>query len=184
MNPVTGSSEDGSQGTTCLLVVLGSRKISSELDDRDLARASVGPCHTASSVWLCTAILSCEVTPWVLPGVVPGVTTRLCLMYDLEWVLMVAFSSAWASQGKPPLYKHLPIRRPWIRLLGSANTRSHLGPCNSLRCEMAPWRDWTSLTYMCGHSLWRGTYLWNTVLAGFPVSNMAPVNVNKYLMYF
>ena len=32
--------------------------------------------------------------------------------------------------------------------IGSANTRSHLGPCNSLRCEMAPWRDWTSLTYV------------------------------------
>ena len=28
---------------------LGPEKISSELDDRDLARASVGPCHTASS---------------------------------------------------------------------------------------------------------------------------------------
>ena len=37
MCPVTGSSEDGSHGTTCLLVVLGSRKISSELGDRDLA---------------------------------------------------------------------------------------------------------------------------------------------------
>ena len=69
-------------------------------------------------------------------------------------------------------------------LIGSANTRSHFGPCNSLRCEMAPWRDWTSLTYMYGRSLWRGTYLWNTVLARFPVSNMAPVNVNKYLMSF
>ena len=56
-------------------------------------------------------------SPWVLPGVFPGVTTRLCLMYDLDWVLMVAFSSAWASQGKPPLHKHLPIRRPWFRLL-------------------------------------------------------------------
>ena len=32
--------------------------------------------------------------------------------------------------------------------IGSANTRSHLGSCNSLRCEMAPWRDWTSLTYV------------------------------------
>ena len=68
--------------------------------------------------------------------------------------------------------------------IGSANTRSHFGPCNSLRCEMAPWRDWTSLTYMYGRSLWRGTYLWNTVLARFPLSNMAPVNVNKYLMSF
>ena len=68
--------------------------------------------------------------------------------------------------------------------IGSANTRSHFGPCNSLRCEMAPWRDWTSLTYMYGRSLWRGTYLWNTVLARFPVSNMAPVNINKCLMSF
>ena len=38
------------------------------------------------------------------------------------------------------------------------NTRSHFGPCNSLRCEMAPWRDWTSLTYvymaaLCGGGL-------------------------------
>ena len=32
--------------------------------------------------------------------------------------------------------------------IGSANTRSHFGPCNSLRIEMAPWRDWTSLTYV------------------------------------
>ena len=32
--------------------------------------------------------------------------------------------------------------------IGSANTRSHFGPCNSLRCAMAPWRDWTSLTYV------------------------------------
>ena len=32
--------------------------------------------------------------------------------------------------------------------IGSATTRSHLGPCNSLRCEMAPWQDWTSLTYV------------------------------------
>ena len=74
------------------------------------------------------------------------------------------------------------VRREGNTYPGSANTRSHFGPCNSLRCEMAPWRDWTSLTYMYGRSLWRGTYLWNTVLARFPVSNMAPVNVNKYLM--
>ena len=33
--------------------------------------------------------------------------------------------------------------------IGSANTRNHFGLCNSLRCEMAPWRDWTSLTYIC-----------------------------------
>ena len=32
--------------------------------------------------------------------------------------------------------------------IGIANTRSHFGPCNTLRCEMAPWRDWTSLTYV------------------------------------
>ena len=35
-----------------------------------------------------------------------------------------------------------------------------LGRVTVLRCEMAPWRDWTSLTYMYGRSLWRGTYLW------------------------
>ena len=67
--------------------------------------------------------------------------------------------------------------------IGSANTWSHFGPCNSLRCEMAPWRDWTSLTYVWPLSV-EGNYLWNTVLARFPVSNMAPVNVNKYLMSF
>ena len=68
--------------------------------------------------------------------------------------------------------------------IGSAYTCSHFGPCNSLSCEMAPWRDWTSLTYMYGRSLWRGVYLWNTILLRFPVSNMAPVNVNKYLISF
>ena len=76
------------------------------------------------------------------------------------------------------------VRREGNTYPGNANTRSHFGPCNSLRCEMAPWRDWTSLTFKYGRSLWRGTYLWNTVLARFPVSNTAPVNVNKYLMSF
>ena len=67
--------------------------------------------------------------------------------------------------------------------VSSATTRSHFGPCNSLRCEMAPWRDWTSLTNVWPLSV-VGGLPWNTVLARFPISNMAPVNVNKYLMSF
>ena len=141
MCPVTGSSEDGSHGTTCLLVVLGSRK--------NLFRARrPGPCQMRR----CGKDLLCS-------GKVPVVE----LWRDFFWT---------------------QVRREGNTYPGSANTRSHFGPCNSLSCEMAPWWDWTSLTYMYGRSLWRGTYLWNTVLARFPVSNMAPVNVNKYLMSF
>ena len=50
-----------------------------------------GPCQSICRalpyrlLCMATAILSCVVTPCVLPGVFPGVTSRLCLMHDLEW---------------------------------------------------------------------------------------------------
>ena len=85
---------------------LGPEKISSELDDRDLARGGG------------------MARPYRCSGKVPVVG----LWRDFFWTQV-------RREGNTG-----PI--------GSANTWSHFGPCNSLRCEMAPWRDWTSLTYV------------------------------------
>ena len=79
-------------------------KISSELDDRDLARGGG------------------VARPYRCSGKVPVVELRR----DFFWT---------------------QVRREG-NTYRQANTRSHFGPCNSLRCEMAPSRDWTSLTYI------------------------------------
>ena len=98
MCPVTGSSEDGSRGTTCLLVVLGSRK-------KSLQSSTTGTLP--------------EEAVWQGPT---DALARSCSSGSEE-----IFSGPKYDEKATPI--------------GSANTRSHFGPCNSLRCEMAPWRD-------------------------------------------